>query len=189
MHYLEHHTSCWQSYLFNWSILISCLERTKCYELPWATQQSLTGIFVPLECLLHVYRAHNVVHYLEEHTSCWLGYLLYWSAIISHLEGTKCYALLSVTHQLLTGIFLPLELPCFMFRSYKKLLITSCSLAVVDRDICTIIVSLFHVYKTKNAVCDLEEHISCLQVYLYYWSDLISCLEGTKCCVFHHAIH
>ena len=39
---------------------------------------------------------------------------------ISHLEGTKCYALLSVIHQLLTGVFVPLELPFFMFRNHRK---------------------------------------------------------------------
>ena len=105
---------------------------------------------------------------------------------ISHLEGTKCYALLSVTHQLLTGMFVLLELPFFMFRNHKKLCFTSCSCAVVDRDICATGVSLFYVQKTRNAVCYLEKHISCLQGYLCHWSDLISCLEGTKCSVFHH---
>ena len=46
---------------------------------------------------------------------------------ISYLEGTKYYALLSVTHKLLTGVFVPLELPFSMSRYHKKMCLTSCS--------------------------------------------------------------
>jgi len=52
MNYLEHHTNCWQSYLFIWSVLTSGLEVSKCYALPWASHHLLMGIFVLMEYFL-----------------------------------------------------------------------------------------------------------------------------------------
>jgi hypothetical protein len=106
------------SYLFNWSNFTSCLEVTKLHALPWATQLSLTWIFILLEYLIYDYKAQYIVHYLKEHTIYWQWYLYLWSTIYFTFRGHKFCVLLSVTPKLLIWIFVHLEFPIFVFRSH-----------------------------------------------------------------------
>jgi len=140
---LQHNTNSWQDSLYCRECLLSGLEVTKPCSVS-ATNfwhelaqdgvyylditQLLTKLFVQLEYPYIMFRKNKILCITLTNTAgsdrdiCTIGLLF-----VSHLEGTKYYALLSVIHQLLTGVFTPLELPFFMFRNHKKLCLKMCS--------------------------------------------------------------
>jgi hypothetical protein len=180
--YLQKHVSCLQGYLYHWSDHISCLEDTKCCISSWNTPAADRGTCAIGGFLFQVWKAQNDVYCLEQHINCCQGYLYVWSTVISYLEGTgscaspsathqlltgvcvpldclvscldstQCFALPWVTHQMLTGLFVLLEYCYFLFRRHRKLCITISNTPIAGRCVCAIRVPCF-MFREHTVLC------------------------------------